>query len=137
MAYTADEYLGQVRLIDHKIANYKYQIDNLRLMAIGTTCPTDADRVKSSGSQDPMGNLVAKIADLSAEVENLFNWKMSIAKKLEKLPFKQYNVLYQRYFMFKTLKEIADDMDMSESNIKKIKKRGLEQFTVQFIDKKR
>ena len=136
MAYTADEYLGQVRLIDHKINNYKYQIDNLRLIARGTTCPSDADRVKSSGSQDPMGNIVAKLADLSREVENLFNWKMTIAKQLEKLPFNQYNVLYQRYFMFKNIKEIADDMDMSESNVKKIKKKGLEEFTAMYISKK-
>ena len=127
---TADEYLSQVGMIDCKIKLFQNQIENLRLMAIGTTCPSDGDRVKSSGSQDPMGNLVAKIADLSAEIISLQNKQVEILETIECLPFEQSEVLFQRYFQHRTIQQIAEDRNCTTSNIQKTKKKAFDNLKI-------
>lgn len=82
---TGKAFLYSLLDIDKEIEQKIELINELRANAIGTTASTDKEPVQSSGSQDKLGGVVAKIVDLENEVNELednYFERRKLAKKL-------------------------------------------------------
>lgn len=117
MTVTAKEYLSQVRKIDIMI-NYKQkQLDTLRQSIETITVNTNPDKVQSSGEQDRVGQIVARIVDLQNEINRdigrLVDVKREIMNVVDQLDPTCMELITKRYFEFKTWEQIAAEMGYS------------------------
>lgn len=114
---TAKEYLQQIRKANVMI-NYKQkQLDELRNLTTSITANMTPDKVQSSGSQDKIGDTVAKIIDLqnaiNDDIDRLVDLKREIMKVVDQLDPEHMHLVYKRYFEFKTWEQIAAEMGYS------------------------
>lgn len=117
MTVTAKEYLSQVRKIDIMI-NYKQkQLDELQHTADSITANASSERVQNSGTQDRVGQIVAKIVDLQNEInrdiDRLVDVKREVMDVVDQLDPTCIELLTKRYFDFKTWEQIAAEMGYS------------------------
>lgn len=115
---TAKEYLSQVRKIDIMI-NYKQrQLDELKHTADSVTANASSERVQSSGTQDRVGQIVARIVDLQNEInrdiDRLVDIKREIMSVVDQLDPTSIELVTKRYFEFKTWEQIAKEMNYSK-----------------------
>lgn len=115
---TAKEYLSQIRKIDIMI-NYKQkQLDELQHTADSITANVSSERVQSSGTQDRVGQIVAKIVDLQNEIDQdidrLVDVKREVMAVVDQLDPTCIELLTKRYFDFKTWEQIAEEMNYSK-----------------------
>lgn len=113
---TAKEYLQQVRRMDRLINNKIAELEQLRTLATSITAATDREAVQTSGASDKVGNVVASIVDLQAEINALVDAYVDKRKEIiaqidgiEKQQPLYYAVLHGRYIQFKKLQDIADN----------------------------
>jgi F-type H+-transporting ATPase subunit b len=64
----AKRFLQQVKLYDSKINSLLEELDNLKAMVLKITTTLKQDVVSSGGNQDKIGDAIAKIVDLEAEI---------------------------------------------------------------------
>ena len=118
MTVTAKEYLSQIRKIDIMI-NYKQkQLDELQHTADSITANVSSERVQSSGAQDRVGQIVAKIVDLRNEINRDIDRSVDIKREVmavvDQLDPTCIELLTKRYFDFKTWEQIAEEMNYSK-----------------------
>lgn len=113
---TAKEYLQQVRRMDRLINNKIAELEQLRTLATSTTAATDREAVQTSGVSDKVGNVVANIVDLQAEinalVDSYIDKRKEIIAQLDSIEKQHplfYAILHGRYIQFKKLQDIADN----------------------------
>jgi len=112
----AKEYLGQVDILDREINAKLAQVTAMRALAVGATSRlTDMPR-SSSPEKQTLARLVAKIADLEAEVDKdvdaLIDLRVDILSTLARLHNKQYaSLLDMRYLQKMPLKRIARSLN--------------------------
>lgn len=115
---TAKEYLSQIRKIDVTINYKQIQLDELRRTAESITVNANPDKVQSSGEQDRIGKIVAKIVDLQEEInrdiDRLTDVKREIMIVVDQLDPTCIELITKRYFEFKTWEQIAEEMNYSK-----------------------
>ncbi len=112
------KYLQQIRLYDARIDTKLEDLHRLKEMATKITPVLKDDVVSGGGNQDKLGDAMAKIIDLEAEinrdVDRYVNAKQEISATLEKISDPdQLKVLHQRYVQYKTWEQIAYDTGFS------------------------
>lgn len=112
------KYLQQIRLYDARIDTKLEDLHHLKEMATKITPVLKDDVVSGGGNQDKLGDAMAKIIDLEAEinrdVDRYVNAKQEISATLEKISDPdQLKVLHQRYVQYKTWEQIAYDTGFS------------------------
>ena len=108
----AKEYLRQIELLDSLINCKLEEVDNLKALTTKITTTLKQDVVSSSGSQDKLGDIVAKIVDYEAEIDQmideLIDRKREISNIIEKVSDPdQLKVLCKRYLLFEPWEQIA------------------------------
>lgn len=127
-------FLMQVKLYDTKINAKLEELHHLKDMVIKITPTLSDTQGGGSGSQDKLGDAIAKIMDLEAEIDQsvdiFVDEKKAVADVLEKIDNPdQYNVLHSRYVQYKTFEQIACDMHMTYRNVCYIHGKGLNTVT--------
>lgn len=112
------KYLQQIRLYDSHINTKLEDLHQLKEMVTKITPTLKDDVVSGGGNQDKLGDAMAKIIDLEAEinrdVDRYVNAKQEISATLEKISDPdQLQVLHQRYVQYKTWEQIAYDTGFS------------------------
>lgn len=131
MVDSPKEYLQQVRLYDSHISTKLEDLQRLKEMVTKIT-PTLKDNVVSGGgNQDKLGDAIAKIIDLEAEIDRDIDRyvaaKQEISATLDKLTDPdQLQVLHMRYVQYMTWEQIACEMNMSYRNVCYIHGKGLQ-----------
>lgn len=127
----AKEYLQEVKLCDANISNNLEELSRLKDMVYHITSTLRGDVVSGGGSQDKLGNAVAKIVDLETEINDAIdayvNKKREVSKTIEKVKDPdQVQVLHKRYFEYLTWEQIACELHMSYRNVCYVHGRALQ-----------
>lgn len=118
------EYLNQIQRYEKIINNKLEEIEHLKLLATSISASTyGIERVQTSGSQDKIGDTIAKLVDAQREladnVVELMEKKQKLIDIIESVKNPQYyDFLYKRYVEGKKLTVIADEMEYNEEYIK-------------------
>lgn len=118
----AKGYLMKIELLDTHINNRINDLHELKSLATKITATISLVSVAGSGSQDKLGDSVAKIIDLQDEInrkiDKYVDLKREISTLLEQIQDPdQVKVLHKRYFEYKPLEQIACEMNFSYRNI--------------------
>lgn len=118
----AKAYLRKIELLDAHINNKLNDLHTLRTMVTKITATISPVAVSGSGGQDKLGDAVAKIVDLQAEInqkiDKFVDMKREISAVLEMLDDPdQVKVLHKRYFEYKQWERIACEMNYSFRNV--------------------
>lgn len=127
------QYLSQISRLDKMINENLCEIFQLRNSLIGKSVANDNVRVTTSSDKDKVGSIVSKIVDLEKEtdilVDKLTETKRNILHTICKLSNdKHKEILYKKYFEYKSIYEIAEELNMSDRGCKKAHKRAVEEF---------
>lgn len=127
------EYLGQIKRLNMMINNKLLEIEQLRTMATSITAPTDKENVKSSGEQDQLGKAVAKIVDMENDINDLIDEyvakKCLIISQIDKIEDdRYYNILASVYIHGWSFVKVADSMNYSEKQVKRLHIDALNEF---------
>lgn len=139
----AKEYLQQIRRCDTIINSKLAEVDALYGMITRIT-PVLKDDAGSGGggSQDKIGNALAKIVDLkndiNRDVDNFVDLKREATALLEKLKNPQhYQILHGRYILYQTFEQIAADMGRTYRWVCILHGRALQAFTKEMEEQKK
>ena len=133
MVMTAQEYLGQVKKLDALIGSKLSEIRNLKDVATSTTAALRLDNAHGKGmTSDKVGNSVVAIMELeeemNGEIERLVLLRNEILKTISSLEPAEYDLIYKRYFQYKTWEEISDEMYYSRQWIHMLHKKTLKKI---------
>lgn len=118
------EYLNQIQRYEKVINNKLEEIEHLKSLATSISASAyGIERVQTSGSQDKIGDTIAKLVDAQREladnVVELMDKKQKLIDIIESVKNPQYyDFLYKRYVEGKKLTVIADEMKYNEEYIK-------------------
>lgn len=123
----AKNYLLEIRKLDRKIDNKQIQLDSLKALTTSITPTLKEINVQSNGSQDRLGDTMAKIIDLQREIndkiDEYVNRKLEAIRLINKLEDDiSINILIQRYINYKSWDEIAESLSYTRQGV--IKKHG-------------
>lgn len=131
----AKQFLRQVRYLDDLIDTKLEQIQELRSLAekVTSTLSLDGTSLQSSGLQDKIGDLVARIVDLQTEIETatrkMIDLKTEAMRIIDRMPTQECRLLLQlRYLNGLTWERIAVDMNYSYRNVHYLHSRALQEF---------
>lgn len=129
----AKEYLQKIRLYDSRINNSLKELSDLEDMVLRITPVLKDDVVSSSGSQDKLGDTVAKICDLKTQInrdiDTYVDLKREAIAQIKKITRTEYyDVLEKLYIRQMTLVEVAAEMHYSYRGICKLHGRALQAF---------
>lgn len=114
----AKEFLMQIKLCEIHITNKLEDLDKLKSMIFKITTTLKQDVVSSSGSQDKLGDAIAKIVDLEEEInqaiDEFIDKKREISSIIDKVTnAEQLQVLHKRYLEHKQWENIAVEMNIA------------------------
>jgi hypothetical protein len=121
---TAKQYLSRVRILDIKINNKISELSMLKSKSTSLQAVViNDDKVQTSPALDRLGNDVSDILELEEEIHKEIkrynDLKHKIINEIHSLNNRLYiEILYKRYVEFKSLEEIAVDMNYSYEWIK-------------------
>lgn len=112
MPMEVKEFLRQYQDALTDIRNLEAEAEELESMAMSITMSTDGERVQSSGRQDKMAELAAKVADLELEIMGLRTDALHKLREVEQVirqvDNKEYRkILHMRYIEKNTWEQIA------------------------------
>ena len=127
----AKAFLQQVELFDNHINNKLEELDRLKALTTKITTSLKQDVVSSSGSQDKLGDAIAKIVDLEAEineaVDTFIERKKAVSSIIEKVNNPdQANVLSKRYLLYERWEQIAMEMNFTYRHTTRIHGEALQ-----------
>lgn len=134
---TTREYLQQIDRLNRMIDNKLSEIYQLKTLVCSISVATDTEKVKSSGSQDKMGDAIAKIVDMEKEadnmIDNMLNVKKKIIGQIESIEnTNYYDVLFCRYIAKMTFDKIATKLNYSKMQVLRIHGDALNEFEKRF-----
>ena len=121
---TAKQYLNRVKILDIKINNKISELSMLKSKSTSLQAVViNEDKVQTSPVTDRLGNDVSEILELEKEIRQEIkrynNLKHKIINEIHSLNNRLYiEILYKRYVEFKSLEEIAVEMNYSYQWIK-------------------
>lgn len=118
----AKAYLRKIELADVHINNKLEDMNKLRTMVTKITATISPVCVSGSGSQDKLGDAIAKIVDLQDEInrkiDNYVDLKKEVGELLDKIQDSdQLMVIHKRYVEYKPLELIALEMNCTYRNV--------------------
>lgn len=131
---SAEQYLGQLRVIDIQIQQDIRRLDEARHAASGMTAiQYDKDNVQTSPESNRLCLDVARYVELEkkldAEIDRFCDIKNQLIGEIRALHTpKSVDVLYRKYVEFKTLAEIAEAIGLSYIQIKRVHNNALREF---------
>lgn len=135
----ADEYLEQVKILDSKIENKRDEERELWALATSMT-QSYSGMPHGSGDNDKMTDIVKKIIEArnrtNAKIDEYVDTKQDVINHIERLPRKQYEVLYWLYIKkrekrekgqkwYYTWSEVAENLGCTEQNIGNVRRKGI------------
>lgn len=131
------EYLRQLRRLELCIEQRQEELNRLREL-IGCNAIDYGERVQTSPSADSIPNEViirAELeADISRKIERFLQLKHKIINEIQSLDNAVYvSILYKRYVEYKSLEEIAVEMNYSYIHIKRLHGYALKKFSAKYI----
>lgn len=130
---TPKEYLQQIRKLDILIDHKNEQLCDLKLRVTSITPSYEGERVRSSGSQDKLGETVTKIMmlkdEINSDIDQLVDLKREIMKIVDSLGNPEMiNLLYRRYFKYEKWEKIAYKMNYSIRGVHKLHGKALQEI---------
>ena len=130
------EYLRQLRRLEVCIEQRQEELNRLREL-IGCNAIDYGERVQTSPSADSIPNEVIRRteleADISRKIERFLQLKHKIINEIQSLDNAVYvSILYKRYVEYKSLEEIAVEMNYSYIHIKRLHGYALLEFKKRF-----
>ena len=122
--------LNTDKLVDTKLVD----IEELRRRLQDVKSPTFGDRVQSTKDPDKFTNVINKIIELEKEVnediDKLIDNKNACRELIESLESNFYKVvLYKIYFEGKSLRTVADSLNVSVRQIARIRNKAIVQIS--------
>ena len=128
----AKEKLKEVKKLDNLIESKRREIIYLRekLYYKGLSY---GEKIQGSFQSDQRENMIASIVDYEAElhkdIDKLIELKKEISTTIDKIEDADcVNVLYKRYFEYKTWEKISDEMFLTPRRVLQIHGKALIQF---------
>lgn len=142
LTMTAKEVLVRLKEMDKHINSKIEQLEQLRTIATSCTVSTEKENVQSSGSQDKLGAIVAKIVDLQNEINASTDQFVNIRQAAKELIFqieneKEQNVMYDYYMLRLKLWQIAEEYDITYENCRYYLQKGQKTFEEKYNEKYR
>lgn len=129
----AVEYLNQVKMCDTKIKNKTLEKEQWFTLATKTTCPTEGERVQSSGNPDKMSDAVTRMIEIDKEIDGMIDsfvcLKQEIIKTIEQVNDPMlYDILHMLYIQYMKPSEVSHSLNYTYQWIKELHARGLEKI---------
>ena len=129
----AREYLRSIKDLTEKRTKKLEQIAELRAVAESCTVRTDKESVQTSGSGDKMANVVGRIVELKAEVDDLGTIlgrrTSTIHMIVEKMDDDQYSQwIKTRFLDFNGFYDTAMKMELTDSTARRIDRKTISEF---------
>lgn len=125
---TAKQFLEKLEKLNEMI-NAKTDERKSLIELAGKTTTELNGMPHGSGVSDNVGNIAAKLADLSKETDRLIDqyvdYKKMVISAIERLPAKEYGVLHRYYIQNMTWGEVAEDMGYCEMQVYRIRSKAL------------
>ena len=123
----AKKYLQQIERLEAQIEIKLEDKTRLEEMVLKTTSAPEEIPFSSGSKQDKFGDIMAKIADVDAEIDRLVDRRADIVSTIESVEnTSQMKVLYMHYAQLKPLRQIASEMGMGYRQACNIHKAGLQ-----------
>ena len=128
---TAKEYLQQYKLLDSRINAKCEQLERLR--ELSTKVSAEQGGGAHSGVSDRVGNIVAKICDAEAEINEMIDKLLDLRVKIERaiaaVPDETLRQLLElRYINCKTFEQIAVEINYSYMHVCRLHGKALAQI---------
>lgn len=121
-------YLGRVRNLTRKELKLRRHIEELRYSLLPSGIRYDKDKIQTS-PMDQMLEVLSEIDRYERErlkiVKALIDIRSIIARKIIVLPEKEYYVLSQYYLHLRTIKEVSEDLQITERHTFRLKNNGI------------
>ena len=131
---TAKQYLSRIRILDIKINNKMSELSMLKSKSTSLQAVViNDDKVQTSPALDRLGNDVSDILELEEEIHKEIktynDLKHKIINEIHSLNNRLYiEILYKRYVEFKSLEEIAVEMNYSYDRVRHLHGYALMDF---------
>ena len=131
----AKAYLRKIELMDAHINNKLNDLFALRTMVTKITATISPVVASGTGSQDKLGDAIAKIVDLQNEInqaiDKYVDTKREVSAVLDKLQDPDHvKVLHKRYIEYKPWEQIACEMNFTYRNVCYIRGKALQAVEV-------
>lgn len=129
----AKEYLLKIEILDKRVDNLNADISMLEDMLYKITPTLKMDVVSTSGNNDKLANLMADHMDKRKKRDEAWDafvdYKMKAWETLQQVKKQEYrDILNQRYFKYKTLKDIAEEQHLEYRWIRRLHGRALQAY---------
>ena len=129
----AKEYLQKIKYYDDRINYGLEEYEKLQAMVTRITPVLKQDVVSASGSQDKLGDTVAKMADLLTQINRDTDTFVDLKREAKALLDKvknptYYKILHKRYVLYHSLEQIAVEMNYTYRWVKRLHGRALQAF---------
>ena len=126
------EYLRQLRRLEMCIHQLEEELEKLREL-IGSLPVSYDERIQHSSSADGIPNEVARRIELEEDIKRkigqFLRLRHKIINEIQSLDSYVYSsILYKRYVEYKTLEEIAVEMNYSYIHIRRMHGYALQEF---------
>jgi len=133
MMGNAKEYLLKIKYYDDRINYGLEEYEKLQAMVTRITPVLKRDVVTASGSQDKLGDTVAKMADLLTQINRDTDTFVDLKREAKALLDKvknptYYKILHKRYVLYHSLEQIAVEMNYTYRWVKRLHGRALQAF---------
>lgn len=129
----AKDYLKQIERLDKCIEQKQIECDELKLLAEGTGGIQYGDRVQTSPRGDALEKKVVKYVQLEQEIDEMIDkfvdMKHKIIDEIQGLSeVKHIDVLFKKYVQYKSLEQIAVEMNYSYPYVRELHGYALADF---------
>ena len=133
MKNEAKEYLERIKWYDVMIDSKLEELERLNSLVKRITPVMSATSGAGGGNQDKLGDTVAKIVDLRAEIDKETDSFIDLKREATSLLVQigkpeYYQILHKRYIQYKSLEKIAGELNYSWRWVCKLHGRALQAF---------
>lgn len=137
MCLTAEEYLGQIRVLDVQIQQDLEQLEELKVRAQGVTgIRYDKDKVQTSPSDRLCGDVCSIVMmnqKINEEIDRLYDAKQLIIGQIRGLrDADMIQILYKVYVQYKTLKVTGLEIGISYTTVLQKHREALALFEASY-----
>lgn len=134
---TKEEYLELIQKLDLLILNELEELEKLNTLASKVTQANDG-MPHAPGTSDKVGNGAIKIIEKQEEIDEIISLSIDLRKEIigqiRKLHKDEYDVLYKYYVLEMSIFDIADIRKRSETWVKEMKRKGINNIEIQYTD---